>query len=145
MSGSTLIEVAGNIVFRSTQSVKEHYNPEEPEFTAESFGYDPLQSTGREWYYHPVDEFIYQEYSGREVSRASYLSTNSLGVRVIDACSPDNEDQHENEDKPMAWKSHRSPALATGFKSLCIGALISLLSANRLQNRYNILILLRGI
>ena len=72
MSGSMLIEVASDIVFRFTQSVTEHYNPEEPEFTVESFGYDPLQSTGREWYYHPVDELIYQEYSDREVSRASY-------------------------------------------------------------------------
>ena len=54
MSSSTLIEVFGHIVFSFTRGVTEHYNPEEPEFTAESFGYDPLESTGREWYYHPV-------------------------------------------------------------------------------------------
>ena len=54
MSGSTLIEVFGDIVFTFTRSVTEHYNPEEPEFTAGSFAYDHLQSTGREWYYHPV-------------------------------------------------------------------------------------------
>ena len=129
MSGSTLVEVAGDIVFRFTQSVTEHYNPEEPEFTAESFGYDPLQSTGREWYHRPVDELIYQEYSDRELSRANYLPTNSLNVRVIDACSPHNEDQQENEDKTMAWKTLRPSTLQTGFKSIYIGALISLLTA----------------
>ena len=63
MSSSTLIEVFGHIVYSFTRGVTEHYNPDEPEFTPESFGYDPLQSTGREWYYHPFDEFIFQEYS----------------------------------------------------------------------------------
>ena len=81
MSGSTLIEVFGDIVFRFTRSVTEHYSPQEPEFTAESFGYDPLQSTGREWYRHPVDELIYQEYSDREISSVNYLPTNTLDVR----------------------------------------------------------------
>ena len=52
------MEVLGHVVFRFTREVTEHYNPQEPEFTAEAFGYVPLQSTGREWYYHPVDEFI---------------------------------------------------------------------------------------
>ena len=46
-----LSEVVGQILFSFTRSVTEHYNPEEPEFTAEFFGYDPLESTGREWYY----------------------------------------------------------------------------------------------
>ena len=102
MSGGTLIEVAGDIVLRFTQSVTERYNPDEPEFTLESFGYDPLPRTGREWNYHSFDEPIYQEYSDREVSIANYLSTCRLNVRVGDACSPDNEDQHENEDETMA-------------------------------------------
>ena len=33
----------------------------EPEFTAESFGYSPLESTGQEWYHHgdPDEECIY--------------------------------------------------------------------------------------
>ena len=100
MSGSsTLLEVFGHIVFSFTRSVTEHYNPEEPEYTAESFGCDPLQCTGREWYYHPVDELIYQEYSEREVTSLSYLASNSLDVRVINACSPEqNEqtDEHQN-------------------------------------------------
>jgi len=59
MSSSTLIEVFGHIVFSFTRGVTEHYNLEEPEFTAESFGYNPLESTGREWYYRLVDEIIY--------------------------------------------------------------------------------------
>ena len=41
MSRTTLIEVFGPIVFSFTRGVAEHYNPQEPEFTAESFGYDP--------------------------------------------------------------------------------------------------------
>ena len=140
MSGSTLlVEVAGDIVFRFKQSVTDHYDPEGPEFTAESFGYDPLQSTGREWYCHPVDELIYQEYKDREVSSANYLPTNSLNVRVIDACSPDNEDQHENEDNTMAWKRFRPSALQTGFKSMYIGALISLLTACKIGTLYLLL------
>ena len=55
-----LIEVFGQIVFSFTRGVTEHYNPEEPESMA--FGYDPLQGTGLEWNYQPV-EVIYQEYS----------------------------------------------------------------------------------
>ena len=56
MSTSTLIEVFGHILYSFTRGVTEHYNPDEPEFTFESFGYRPLESTGREWYCHPVDE-----------------------------------------------------------------------------------------
>lgn len=48
MQVSTLLEVFGEILFSFTRGVTEYYNPEEPEFTTESFGYDPLQSTGRE-------------------------------------------------------------------------------------------------
>ena len=50
MGSSTLIQVFGHIAFSFTRGVTEHYNSEEPEFTAESFGYNPLESTGREWY-----------------------------------------------------------------------------------------------
>ena len=38
MSSKTLIEVFGHIVSSFTRGVTEHYNPDEPEFTAESFG-----------------------------------------------------------------------------------------------------------
>ena len=143
MSGSTLIEVFGDIVFRFTRSVTEHCNLQEPEFTAESFGYDPLQSTGREWYCHPVDELIYQEYSDEEISSVNYLPTNTLVVRVIDACSLESEetpseDLH-NEDKAMSWKSLRPSALQTVFKSMYIGALISLLTASIIGTIYLLL------
>jgi len=142
MSGSTLIEVLGDIVLRFTRSVTEHYNPQEPQFTTEFFGYDPLQSTGREWNYHPVDELIYQEYSEREVTSVNYLPTNSPDVRVIDACSPESEEKQEdqqNEDKTMAWKRLRPSALQTVFKSMYIGAWISLLTACKIGTIYLLL------
>ena len=130
---STLIEVFGHIVFSFTQSVGEYYNPEEPEFTAESFGYDPLQSTGREWNYLPVDELIYQEYSDREVTSFPSLPSSRLNARIIDACSPEEneetQDDQQNEDKAMAWKQFRPSALRTVCRSMYIGALISLLAA----------------
>ena len=133
MSSSTLIEVFGHILFSFTRGMTEHYNPEEPEFTEESFGYDPLQSTGREWYYHPVDEFIYQEYSDREATSLDYLASSRLDIQVINACSPEqNEETQEDrqdKDKAMAWKRLRPSALRTVCKSMYIGALMSLLTA----------------
>ena len=133
MSSSTLIEVFGHIVFSFTRGVTEHYNPEEPEFTAESFGYNPLESTGREWYCHPVDELIYQEYSDREATSSDYLASSRLYVRVINACLPEDKEEtqedKEDEDRAMAWKQHRPSPLRTIFKSMYIGALISLLTA----------------
>ena len=77
MSSSTFIEAIGHIAFSFTRGMTENYNPEEPEFTAESFGYNPLESTGREWYYHPVDELIYQEYSDRKAISWNYLASNT--------------------------------------------------------------------
>ena len=134
MSSSTLIEMFGHIVFSFTRGVTEHYgNPQEPEYTAESFVYDPLQSTGREWYYYPVDELIYQEYSDREATILDYLPTNHPDIRVINACSTEeNEETQEDqqdEDRAMAWKRLRPSALRTVCKSMYIGALISLLTA----------------
>ena len=133
MSSSTLIEVFGHIVFSFTRGVTEHYNPQEPEFTAESFGYDPLQSTGREWYYYPVDELIYQEYSDREATSLDYPASRHLEIKVIDACSPEqNEETQEDqrdEDRAMAWKRLRPSAFCTVCKSMYIGASISLLTA----------------
>ena len=133
MSHSTLIEVFGRIVFSFTRGVTQHYNPQEPEFTAESFGYDPLQSTGREWYYHPVDELIYQEYSDREATSLDYPASSRLRITVIDAFSPEQNEEtqedHQDEDRAMAWKRLRPSALRTVCKSMYIGALISLLTA----------------
>ena len=70
MSCSTLIELFGHTVFSFTRGVTKHYNPEEFEFIAETFQYSQssLESTGREWYRHPVDELIYQQYSDSEAS-----------------------------------------------------------------------------
>ena len=134
MSSSILIDVFGHIVFSFTRGVTEHYNTEEPEFTAESFGYNPLESTGREWYCHPADEIIYQEYSDIEATSGDYPATRRFNVRVIDACSPEeNEEMQENkqnEDSAMVWKRLRPSALRTVCKSMYIGALISLLAAS---------------
>jgi len=95
MSSSRFIEATGHIVFSFTRGVTERYNPEESEFTAESFGYKPLESTGREWYYQPVDEVIYQEYGDREATSWDYLASSRLDVRVTNACLPEvNEDTH---------------------------------------------------
>ena len=127
---SILTEVVGQFLFSFTRGVTEHYNPEEPEFTAEAFGYDPLESTGREWYYQPVDELICQEYSDREATTWDYLGSSGLDIEVINACSPVEEtDEHHEDDRAMAWKLLRPSALCTVGKSMYIGALISLLVA----------------
>ena len=140
MCSNTLIEVFGHITFSFTRGVTEHYNPEEPEYTAESFGYDPLQSTGREWYYLPVDELIYQEYSDREITSSDYLASSSLDVTVIDACSTEETDETQedqrDEDKAMAWKRLRPSAFLSVCKSMYIGALISLLTATIIGSVY---------
>ena len=134
MSSSTLIDVFGHIVFSFTRGVTEHYNPEEPEFTAESVGYSPLESTGREWYCHPVDELIYQEYSDREARRRDFLARRRFNVRIVDACSPEETEEtkenEEDEERAMAWKQLRPSVLRTVCKSMYIGALISLLAAS---------------
>ena len=138
MSSTALIEVLGRILFGFTRGVTEHYNPDEPEFTAESFGYNPLESTGREWYYQPVDELINQEYSVREATSMTYLASSSLDIKVIDACSPDENEEspehmahhdHKDSDITMAWERLRPSALCTVRKSMYIGALISIVTA----------------
>ena len=133
MASSTLIEVFSPIVFSFTRGVTEICNPEEPEFTAESFGYNPLESTGREWYFHRVDELIYQEYSDREATSVDHLARSSLNIRVINACSPvenrEEVDDKQGEDNAMAWKRHRPSAVRTVCKSMYTGALISIVTA----------------
>ena len=134
MSTKTLLEVFGQILYRLTRGVTEHYNPDEPEFTAEFFGYNSLESTGREWYCHPVDELIYQEYSDRESTSIEYLLSCSFDVKVTDACSTEeNEETQEalkqSKDQTMAWKRLRPSPLQTVFQSIYVGALISLLMA----------------
>ena len=145
MSSSTLLEVFWHIVFSFTRSITDHYNPDEPEYTAESFGYNPLQSTGREWYYHPVDEFIYQEYSDREVRTSlNYLATSSLDIKVTDACSTEekNEEtltQQQINDAATAWKRLQPSVCGTISKSMYIGALILLLTATILGAVYTLI------
>ena len=135
MSTSTLIEVFGHILYSFTRGVTEHYNPDEPEFTVESFGYSPLERTGREWYCDPVDELIYQEYTDREATSLDYLpaSFNFDVVTLTDACSTEENDEtqetHQNENESMAWKRLRPSVVHTVFQSMYIGALISLLMA----------------
>ena len=137
---NVLTEVVGQFLFSFTRGVTEHYNPEDPEFTAEFFGYDPLESTGREWYYQPVDELIYQEYSDREATTWDYLGSSSLDINVINACSPDEEtDEHEEDYRAMAWIRLRPLALCTVGKSMYIGALISLLVATFLGTIYTLI------
>ena len=142
MASSTLLEVFVHFVFSFTRGVTEHLNPEELEFTAESFGYNPLESTGLEWYYRPVDELIYQEYSDREDTGLDYLPSCRFNVKVINACSPEDEETQEDqqeEDRAMAWKRLRPSALQTAFKSMLIGALISLLTASLIGTVYLLL------
>ena len=128
------------MVFSFTRGVTECYDPQEPEFTAESFGYDPLQCTGREWYYHPVDELIYQEYSEREATSLDYLTSSHLDVKVLNACSTEENEEtpedQQDEDRAMAWKRLRPSALRTVCNSMYIGALISLLTAALLGSEY---------
>ena len=72
-------------------------------------------------------------YSQREATLVNYIGTSSLKVRVIDACSTDeNEETHcrqSDEDEAMAWKRLRASALRTACKSMYIGVLISVITA----------------
>ena len=141
--GSTLIEVFGHIVVSFTRGVVEHYNPKEPEFTAESLSYSRLGNTGLEWNYLPVDELIYQEYSDREARTLDYQTGINRNVRVLDACSLEENDEiqaeQQEEDRAMAWKRLRPSALRTVCKSMVMGALISLLTSSVLGSLYMIL------
>ena len=55
-----------------------------------------------------------------------------LGERVFKACLPESKEElredKEDEDRAMAWKRHSPSALRTTFKSMYIGASISLLT-----------------
>jgi len=136
MSSRTLIEVFGHIVFSFTRGVTEQYNPQEPERTAVSFDYSPLESTDQEWYRHgdPDEEYIYQEYSDREATSLDYRTLpNSPEIMLIDASLMEENDKLQEDDDDenggMAWKRLRPSALRTVFKSMYTGALISLLTA----------------
>ena len=139
MRRNTLIEVFGHIVFRFTQGLTEHYNPQEPEYTAQSFGYSPLESTGQEWYRHgdPDEECIYEEYSDREAKTLDFIRSSRINARLIDATLLEENEEIE-EDRAMAWKRLRLSALRTVCKSMYIGdigALISLPTATIIGSR----------
>ena len=142
MNSNKLIEVFGHILFSFTRGVTEHYNPEEPEHTTESYGYSPLESTGKEWYRHgdPNEECIYQEYSNREATTLDLIRSSRINASLIDASLPEENEETEkdqqNEDRAMAWKRLRPSALRTVYKSMYIGALISLLTATIIGSVY---------
>ena len=140
MNSNTLMELFGRIVVGFTRGVTEYINPEEPEHTAVSFGRNPFGSTGLEWHYHPVDELIYQEYSEREATLVNYIGTSRLNVRVIDACSTEEDEEthcpQSDEDRAMAWKQLRPSALRTACKSMYIGVLISVITAAVIGSLY---------
>ena len=132
MLASTIAELFGPILYNFTRDVTEYYNPNEPEFTAESFGYNPLDSTGREWYCHPVDELIYQEYSDREATSLEYQVSRCVQVKVTDASTIENNEETyiaSHEQREMAWKQVRPSVIRTICKSMYIGASISLFTA----------------
>ena len=145
MSSRTLLEMFGHIVFSFTRGVAEHYNPDEPEFTPELFGYNAFERTGREWNFFPVDEMIYQEYSDRQDTTIDYLAASGFRVRLNDACLPnENEGMQESQplveaDTAMAWKRLRPSVLYTVCKSLYIGASISILAATTAGLLYSLL------
>ena len=145
MSCRTLLEKFSKIAFSFTRGVAGHYNPDEPEFTPELFGYSAFERTGREWNFFPVDEIIYQEYSDRQDTTLDYLAASGFRIRLNDACLPnENEGMQENQplveaDTAMAWKQLRPSALATVCKSLYIGASISILTATTIGVLYSLL------
>ena len=142
MSSNRLIEIFGHIVFNFTRGVTEHYNPQELEYTVESFGYGAIESTGQEWYRHgdPDEECIYQEYSDREATTLDFIRSSRINASLINASLPE-ENEEKQEDQPdeervMAWKRLRPSALRTVCKSMYIGALISLLTATIMGSLY---------
>ena len=145
MSSRTLLEMVGHIVFSFTRGVAEHYNPDEPEFTPELFGYNAFERTGREWNFFPVDEMIYQEYSHRQDTTSDYLAASGFRVRINDASlANENEGMQESQplveaDTAMAWKRLRPSVLYTVCKSLYIGASISILAATTAGLLYSLL------
>ena len=98
MAGSALVEMFGGIILRFTRNVAENDNPNEVEFGLKTFGFNPLERTGLEWNFHPVDEVIYEGYG----------HNGSQGI--INVCSPENHEeniQNENVNGEMEWKRFR--------------------------------------
>ena len=145
MSRRRFLKTFGNIVFSFTRGVAGHYNPDEPEFTLELFGYNAFERTGRERNFFPVDEMIYQEYSDRQNTTLDNLASSGFRVRFNDACLPnENDGMQESQpfveaDTAMAWKRLRPSVICTVCKSLYIGASISILAATTTGVLYSLL------
>ena len=145
MTLGALTDFFAHIVFGFTTGVTNHINPEEPEFTLEAFGYNPIENTGREWYCYPIDEFIYQEYSDRETISSDYFASRNLNIKVIDACTPEQNETQEDEQEeraPMAWKQLRPSGLSTVYNSMFNAALITFVSASMVGAVYMLTIYL---
>ena len=146
MGNPTLLEMLSDIMFSFTRGVTEHYNPDEPEFIPETFGYNAFEYTGRSraWYFKE-DEMIYQEYSDRQHTTLDYQAASGLRARINDACLPnENDGMQETQplveaDTAMAWKRLRPSALATVCKTLYVGASISILAATTIGILYSLL------
>ena len=106
MVGNTVLKFNGHIIFSFTRSVAEHFDFDEAERDLELFGYNPLDDTGKEWYCHPVDELIYQEYSDRDVTTLDYLPSSKIQARLLKACSTE-----ETEDTDRGRRKIKSPGL----------------------------------
>ena len=131
MIGKTVVDFIGHIIFSFTRSVAEHYDFDEAELDLELFGYNPLDDTGKEWYYQPVDELIYQEYSDRDGTKFDYLPSSRIQARFLNACSTEETEETADtgSDRAMAWKRFRPSFVGTVCKSAYLGFLVSVLSA----------------
>ena len=72
-------------------------------------GYDPLESTGLEWNYGLVDEFIYEEYGDKKVTNAGYTILNEVQPMFSNAFLPEGTDNatEQTEVTGMTWKLFR--------------------------------------
>ena len=130
MVGSSLVEVCGSIIFGLTRSVAEHYNPNDNESNPELFSLNRRERTGFEWNIDSDEEFIFQEYGDKQVSRsAGYIGQ----ARLTNACSPEDQLEEDVQDKPknraMEWKQFRPSLIYSLWNSLYFGFLISVLAA----------------
>ena len=130
MVGSSLVEVCGSIIFGLTRSVAEHYNPNDNESNPELFSLNRRERTGFEWNIDSDEEFIFQEYGDKQVSRsAGYIGQ----ARLINARSPEDQFEEDAQDKPknraMEWKQFRPSLIYSLWNSLYFGFLISVLAA----------------
>ena len=130
MVGSSLVEVCGRILFGLTRSVAEHYNPNDNESNPELFSLNRRERTGFEWNIDSDEEFIFQEYGDKQVSRsAGYIGQ----ARLINARSPEDQFEEDAQDKPknraMEWKQFRPSLIYSLWNSLYFGFLISVLAA----------------